>query len=209
MWALFGVIDPVARNREPFGRRGEDQAADKDAIRRIAAGDPDALGELYDRHARPVYSLAIRIVDDATEAEDVVQEVFAQAWRQAGRFDAARGAVGAWLLNITRSRAIDRLRARRAKPQATPTLTEKPVDQLIDPSETQERLIVTAETAARVRAALGRLPLLQRLAIELAFYEGLTHQEIAERLEEPLGTVKTRIRLGLMKLREALAETGA
>ncbi len=199
MWfavVLWAVIDRA-------GIQGRDaRALDADAVARAAGGDGDALGELYDRHARPVYSLALRILQDTTEAEDIVQEVFAQAWRQAARFDAARGAVGAWLLNLARSRAIDRLRARRARPDtaAEPVMPEA----LQAAGAPADAAIIADEQIGRVRLALGSLPFVQRVAIELAYYEGLTHAEIAERLEQPLGTIKTRIRAGLLKLRDAL-----
>jgi RNA polymerase sigma-70 factor (ECF subfamily) len=163
------------------------------------------VAELYDRHARPIYSLALRILGDATEAEDIVQEVFSQAWKQAARYNAARGAVGAWLLTLTRSRAIDRLRAKRARPGDVSD--ERVADQLVDAGPPADLLVLSSEQVARVRAALDELPLLQRAAIELAYYEGLTHAEIADRLEQPLGTVKTRIRLAMLKLRDVLAGT--
>ena len=163
------------------------------------------MAELYDRHARPIYSLAMRILGDTTEAEDVVQEVFSQAWRQASRYSASRGAVGAWLLTITRSRAIDRLRARRARPGGVND--DRVAEQLPDVGPPADSQVLSSEQVARVRAALDELPLLQRAAIELAFFEGLTHAEIADRLEQPLGTVKTRIRLAMLKLRDVLAGT--
>jgi len=163
------------------------------------------VAELYDRHARPIYSLALRILGDATEAEDIVQEVFSQAWKQAARYNASRGAVGAWLLTLARSRAIDRLRAKRARPGEI--TDERVADQLVDAGPPADLLVLSSEQVARVRAALDELPLLQRAAIELAYYEGLTHAEIADRLEQPLGTVKTRIRLAMLKLRDVLAGT--
>ena len=161
------------------------------------------MAELYDRHARPIYSLALRILGDATEAEDIVQEVFSQAWKQAARYDASRGAVGAWLLTLARSRAIDHLRAKRARPGEVSD--ERVAGQLVDAGPPADSLVLSSEQVARVRAALDELPLLQRAAIELAYYEGLTHAEIADRLEQPLGTVKTRIRLAMLKLRDVLA----
>ena len=163
------------------------------------------MAELYDRHARPIYSLALRILGDATEAEDIVQEVFSQAWKQAARYNASRGAVGAWLLTLARSRAIDRLRAKRARPGDVSD--ERVAGQLVDAGPPADSLVLSSEQVARVRAALDELPLLQRAAIELAYYEGLTHAEIADRLEQPLGTVKTRIRLAMLKLRDVLAGT--
>jgi len=201
MWILWAVVD---RSGLP-GRWVEDRLADQAALARMARGDHDGLAELYDRHARPIYSLALRILQDPSDAEDVVQEVFSQAWQQAGRYDPSRGAVAAWLLTVARSRAIDRLRARRARPENL--MDERAVLNIVDLGQAQDEQVLSAEQIARVRAALGDLPVLQRVAIELAYYEGLTHAEIAARLEQPLGTVKTRIRLALLKLRDGLAGT--
>jgi RNA polymerase sigma-70 factor (ECF subfamily) len=179
---------------------------DEEDLRRLAAGDGDAAARLYDRHARAVYSLALRIVNDEGDAEDVVQEVFAQAWRQAGRYDASRGVVGAWLLMMTRSRAIDKLRSARARPDSRAVDDPRVIDEMPAVLRDAPSRIIDAENARLAQRALAELPLLQRLVIELAYYEGLTQREIADRLEQPLGTVKSRLRLGLLKLRDALAE---
>jgi RNA polymerase sigma-70 factor (ECF subfamily) len=188
-----------------LGPAAEAQADDVSCLQRIASGDQAAAARLYDRHARPLYSLVLRILGNETEAEDVLQEVFEQAFRQASRYDTRRGVVAAWLLMIARSRAIDRLRARRTRVEArtgdVPTLDEMP-----DAQPDAASALIDEEQSRLVRQALGALPLLQRMAIELAYYEGLSHAEIAERLEQPLGTVKTRIRLGLLKLRDVLTE---
>lgn len=202
LWALAGVDD---NKRSPH--RAAEAAADLEAIARVARGDGEALAALYDRHSRAVYSLALRILGDTHEAEEIVQDVFAQAWRQAARYDTSRGVVVAWLLVMARSRAIDRLRSRRGLP-ALAGDSEQTLGILSDPAAGPERAALTAEQRSRVREALDTLPLVQRLAIELAFFEGLTHVEIAERLEMPLGTIKTRIRLGLMKLKDVFLEAG-
>jgi RNA polymerase sigma-70 factor, ECF subfamily len=205
MWAL-GAVFTGTGTRESSRESAEDARADQEAVCRMAGHDPDALAELYDRHARPVYSLALRIVGDQAEAEDVVQEVFSQAWAQAFRYEATRGAVAAWLLMIARSRAIDRLRAHRARPDSEPA-NESQLRDLVDPAEPHDLHVLTREQTGRLRDAMARLPVLQRLVVEMAYFEGLTQSEIAARLDEPLGTVKTRVRLALLKLREAM--TGA
>src|SRR6476646_4866254 len=196
MWFLWAVIEHSGSLRGWT----EDRSADQAAVARMARGEGDAVAELYDRHARPVYSLALRILGDVTEAEDVVQEVFSQAWRQASRYNTSRGAVAAWLLTMARSRAIDRLRARRARP--TSASDEHAADTIVDTALPIDSQVISFEQITRVRAALDELPMLQKLAIELAYFEGFTHAEIAERLEQTLGTGKTRIRLALVKLRE-------
>jgi RNA polymerase sigma-70 factor (ECF subfamily) len=205
MWLLGAFIDP-RRGSAAGGRLIEEPAADRDAILRARGGEPQALAELYDRLGGLVFSLVIRIVEDWTEAEDTTQEVFTQVWRQAGRYDPSRGSVAAWVLTIARSRAIDAVRARRARPDATTLADDRTVADVPNPDAGQETETLAAEQVGALRRALAGLPLVQRLAIELAYYEGLTQAEIAMRLEQPLGTIKTRIRKGLMRLREALAE---
>jgi RNA polymerase sigma-70 factor (ECF subfamily) len=184
---------------------GADSAtSDRYIVERMSRGDGDALASLYDRHARMVYALALRMLGDPSDAEDVAQEVFVQAWRSASSYDAGRGAVAAWLVVMARSRALDRLRRRRG---TTDSSGPETLDRLPAAALPQDVRVDLADTATRIRAALRGLPFLQRTAIELAFFDGLSHAEVAERLEQPLGTVKTRIRLGLSKLREALAGT--
>lgn len=192
MWILWAVA----------GLAGS-TAADQNALERVARGEHDALAELYDRHGRVVYSLALRIVRDQGDAEDVVQEVFSQAWKLASRYDSRRGHVIAWLLTMARSRAIDRVRGRSARPAAV--VDERVMLDLPDAAQPVDEQLAWAARASQIRSAFETLPLLQRMAIELAFYEGLTHSEIAERLEVPLGTVKTRIRQGLLRMKERLA----
>lgn len=190
MWLMWAAVDTTA-------------SADRSSLERMAAGEHEALAELYDRHGRIVFSLALRIVRDQRDAEEVAQDVFAQAWRESGRYSAGRGSVIAWLMTLTRSRAVDRLRGRKARPD-TATDSE-PIVAIADGTAPADEQLSAAAQAAQVRTALNALPLVQRLAIELAFYEGLTHAEIADRLEQPLGTVKTRIRQGLLKLRDQLS----
>jgi RNA polymerase sigma-70 factor (ECF subfamily) len=176
---------------------------DTSVVTRMAGGDSSALAELYDRHGRAVYSLSTRILRDPSEAEDVVQEVFTQAWREAGRYRAERASVAGWLLMLARTRAIDRLRARRVRGIG---LASADGPEQVDPAADQESAYIDAAWAARIRDACLALPNGQRTAVELAFFEGLTHVEIADRLREPLGTIKTRIRTALLRLRDALGE---
>lgn len=183
-----------------------DHADDVARLADVAAGEPAALAALYDRHVRAIYSIALRVLRDEADAEDTVQEVFAQVWRQASRYDRARGTVSAWMLTMARSRAIDRLRARRARPDThTAVETIERLAPALDPADA----IAAERDAERVRFALEELPALQRIALELAYFEGLTQSEIAARLEAPLGTIKTRIRLGLLKLRDVLTGSPA
>ena len=176
---------------------------DRLIVRRMAGGDHVALGELYDRHARLLYSLALRILRERGDAEDVLQEAFSQVWRQAGRFEAGRGTVVGWLVTVTRSRALDRLRQRRAQPEGLADF-DRLAESLPDPARALDLHLATSEQAARVRQALAALPDDQRIPLELAYYEGLSQSEIATQLRTPLGTVKTRMRLALRRLRDAL-----
>jgi RNA polymerase sigma-70 factor (ECF subfamily) len=168
----------------------------------IARRHQDALDQLYERYQTVVYHLALKILGSRENAEEVVYEVFWQVWREAERYDARRGSVGAWLATVARSRAIDALRARRGNPLTEEDITERSV--ATDPSDNPEEQATLAQRAALVRAALEGLSTDQRAVLELSFFGGLSHMEIAERLNEPLGTVKTRIRMALLKLRERL-----
>jgi RNA polymerase sigma-70 factor (ECF subfamily) len=175
-------------------------------VRRIADGDQLALARLYDSTSRQAYGLALRILADASAAEEVALEVFTQVWNKASSYDPRRGTPSAWILTMTRSRAIDRLRStrgerRRVEPLATAATAEAG-------GASPEESAAEAERRARIRAALADLPPEQRQVIELAYFGGLTHTEIAEHLDQPLGTVKTRTRLGLIRLRQSLGAEG-
>jgi RNA polymerase sigma-70 factor, ECF subfamily len=181
--------------------------ADHDLMGRAAQGDQQAIGTLYDRYGGVLYAVAYRVVGQRADAEDVVIEAFAQAWRDATRFEATRGSVAGWLTMIARSRALDVVRARSRRDRITATAAaDQPQrspamgDWRVDPSDSYDH----AERRRQVHAALQTLSLPQRQAIELAFFEGLSQSEIAERLKEPLGTIKTRVRLGMQKLRDLL-----
>ena len=171
----------------------------------MASGDGTALADLYDRHGRSVYGLAARILGDPAEAEDLTQDVFTLAWKNAARYDPARGAVAAWLLVTTRTRAIDRIRARRSRPQGGSDDDGRKMANIPDGSPSVDVIVATSQDAARVRVALADLPVDQRDALEQAYFQGLSHSEIAGRTGIPLGTIKTRIRSGLQRLREAMA----
>lgn len=189
---------------QPDGAPRASSADDLESLRRMASGEQSGIALLYDRHSRAVYSLACKVLSDAGEAEDVVQDVFTQAWRQASRFDPARASVRGWLLMMTRARAIDRIRARSVRPAPAGTADEAGYA-LSDGRPSPEAAAVTGQEETRVREALTALEPAQRTALELAYYNGLTHTEIAQRLGQPLGTVKARVRAALARLRSALA----
>lgn len=170
-------------------------------IRNSARGDQSALGELYDATSRLVFGLVLRIVGDRASAEEVLLDVYTQAWRQAANYDAERGAPLAWLMTIARSRAIDRIRSSRHDQLKDPL---DAVAEITDREPSPEQATVDSERRRLVRAALETLPAEQREVVELAYYSGLSHSEIASRLGQPLGTVKTRTRLAMIKLREML-----
>jgi len=179
---------------------------DRELVARAAEGDSQAIAALYDRYGAMLYAVADRVVGQPADAEDAVVETFAQVWRDAGRFDPSRASVAGWLTMIARTRALDIVRARARRKRVTDTASER--EQGLpalgvwrtDPSDSYDHV----ERREQVQAALAALSPPQRQAIELAFFEGLSQSEIAERLAEPLGTIKTRVRLGMQKLRESL-----
>jgi RNA polymerase sigma-70 factor (ECF subfamily) len=169
-------------------------------IERVAAHDEAAVGELYDRHSRLLYGLILRIVRDAGDAEDVLQETFVALWTRVHTYDAALGSPIAWLVRIARNRAIDRLRASDVRARAVETAPLDPPAAM-----SPEEAATSSEEGRIVVNALAALPTEQRVLIEDAYFLGLTHAELAERHRLPLGTVKTRIRNGMQSLRDALA----
>lgn len=176
-------------------------------IEQVSRGDERALAEAYDRFGTLVYSIAYHFLGDAAEAEEVAADVFMQVWTSAATFDPARASVGGWLSMITRSRSLDRVRAGKRRNRVVQEIAQSagPGAEVVLPDQTAE----TADLRRHVARSLAELPTEQRKAVELAFFRGLSHSEIAELLDEPLGTIKTRIRMGMTKLRGALAAYSA
>jgi len=172
-------------------------------LRRIARQDRDALSEFYDQTARPLFSLACRILGNAADAEEVIQDVFVQIWTKAAKFDGEKGQPFHWVLALTRNRCIDGLRFRQRRSRIMADAHGEPaLDQAVELAPVDSPLM--EDDIAAIRSVVNDLPQDQRQAIEMAFFGGLTHQEIAESLNEPLGTIKARIRRGMLKMREAL-----
>lgn len=179
-----------------------DPERDRACIERMCAGDTRALEELYDRYSGLLYSLITRVTGSAADAEDVLQEVWVQVWKKAPSYDPARGNVGAWLVTAARSRAIDRLRSRASRARAETASGAEPLPAVPDASMDAGR----SQLQASVGAALAALDTQHRQVLELAFFEGLSHSEIADRLSAPLGTVKSWTRQALQRLRERVPE---
>jgi RNA polymerase sigma-70 factor, ECF subfamily len=174
---------------------------DAELVRRLQKRDPQALGELYDKYGRLAFSLIYRIVRDVGTAEDLVQETFLRVWNRSQGFDADRGALGGWLLAVARNRAIDYLRSADGKMRNAVELEETEHPSLYMDLEKE---VLNSDRTRHLRQAMEKLNANQRNAIELAYFEGLSQTEIAERLGQPLGTVKTWVRMALKNLREAL-----
>ena len=198
--ALWPSRVPV-NDQNPVGNRN-----DAEVIRRIRTGDRAAFLEFYDRYAPLLLSVAARILSDRREAEDVLQDVFTQIWHKSSGYDAALGTLSSWAVTLTRNKAIDRIRSSTRRRRLMEEIA-------ISAEQTGEASVASAnellhgrERAQRIRAALAGLPVEQRQVIELAFFAGLSQSEIAARLEQPLGTVKARIRRGMLKLREQLGD---
>lgn len=197
-------MNPSERAQSYSGVNGSN-AEDVALMRRIVEADETALGALYDRWVRSLYSLVLHLLKDPDEAEDVVEETFWQAWRKADSYEPSKGAVSTWLLTIGRRKALDRLRAKKRSREEFMSSDRAVFADLPssdpDPATDVER----SELRERVRAALNELPDEQREALELGYFSGMSQSEIAEATGEPLGTVKTRMRLAMQKLREPLS----
>jgi RNA polymerase sigma-70 factor (ECF subfamily) len=186
-------------------REKAERLADEELMPLVGRKDPQAFEVLYDRHGGAAYSLAYRIVGEPAAAEEVTQEAFISVWRSGERFDPTRGSVRSWLLSIVRNRAIDFLRSRAGKAPKLDFDDAAALEQRPATERTEEEAL-RRETASELRGAIGKLPDPQSKVIELAYFGGFSHSEIAEILGLPMGTVKGRMRLGLEKIRGELAE---
>jgi RNA polymerase sigma-70 factor, ECF subfamily len=176
-------------------------------VQRMAQGDKQALAELYDRFSGPLYGTALRVLRDPTEAQDVVHDTFVALWEKAASFESSRGSAFAWAVTLVRNRAIDRLRMRRRRAELLSASAPDDLGYDENPvTASGSESAALGDDARVVRAAVAALPVDQKRALELAFFSGLTQEEIARKLSEPLGTVKARIRRGLLKLRDSLAQ---
>ena len=193
-----GVKDANLPNQSPF-----DSSDELMLVERLCAQDQSALDTLYERYSKVVYAVALRIIGQPADAEDVVVDSFWQVWQQAANYDVSRGQLRSWIVTIARSRALDRLRVLRRSPLAEAEEVNVAGREL-SADDDPEQSAWLSQQSALVRAAMAELPREQRQALELAYYYGLSQSEVAEHLGEPLGTIKTRIRLGMMKLREQL-----
>lgn len=204
VWSNHSRMSPP-RSAQPAAP-DDREAIDAALLKRMAAGDKAALAELYDRFSGPLYGIALRIVHEPAEAQDLVHDVFIALWDKAATFDHQRGTAFAWAVTSLRNRAIDRVRMRRRRAELLAQST--PGDLGFDDASAPASAIEAAasgEEARAVRAAVAMLPAEQQRALELAYFGGLTQEEIAKKLREPLGTIKARIRRGLLKLRDSLA----
>jgi RNA polymerase sigma-70 factor (ECF subfamily) len=178
--------------------------ADEELMQMVRRGDADAFAVIYERHASSAFSLAYRMMGSRALAEDVTQEAFLSAWRSAARYDSTRGSVRTWLLGIVHNRAIDAMR--RGRVRDFPRVDDETAAERLESGERTDAEVARREEAATIRAAIDKLPREQSQVIELAYFGGFTHTEIAEMIDAPVGTVKGRMRLGLKKLRDQLGQ---
>ena len=198
------MTEPESPAPEPPEER---QRVDAELMRRIAQGDKKAFGDLYDRFSGPLYGTALRIVRDPTEAQDIVHDAFVTLWEKASTFETDRGSAFSWVITLVRNRAIDRIRMRRRRAELLAESAPSDLGYADDSgAPSVDDAAALGDDAKAVRAAVATLPPEQQRALELAFFGGLTQEEIARKLSAPLGTVKARIRRGLLKLRDALAQ---
>jgi RNA polymerase sigma-70 factor, ECF subfamily len=198
------VLDTFPPGGHAAGRFTVSTSADTELFARIAAGDRDAFGLFYDRYAPVLFGFCLRILKDARDAEDVLQEAFVQVWRDARRFDATRASVKTWLFTIARSRALDRWRSRHAVERRFSAVADESLDRAGAAEGEQE----AAALRDYVGRCLSKLSENEQAVLRLAYFDGYTQEEIAERLKEPLGTVKSRTRSGLAKLKAIAAAEG-
>lgn len=200
-----GLTDPPSRSVRlsitvHVPERPSTEATDEELLEQVAAGQEDAVATLYDRHSRLLFGLVLRIVRNRAEAEEILQEVFYSVWSKAHSYNPALGVPAAWLVRLARNRAIDRLRSNHVRERTHDAAVTPPAP------DSPEQSAVRGQQQAGIQGALGRLPEEQRLLIEHAYYGGWTQSELAARFGLPLGTVKTRMRSGLIALREHLAK---
>jgi RNA polymerase sigma-70 factor, ECF subfamily len=188
-------------DKKPFGT-----GSDAEIIHRIRAGDRSAFLEFYDRCAPLLLSVAARILNDRREAEDVLQDVFTQVWHKSAGYDAGLGSLSAWAVALTRNKAIDRIRASTRRRRLIEEIAISAEGGAEAPAPTANEWLHGRERATRIRAALAELSPDQREVIELAYFAGLSQSEIATRLDQPLGTIKARIRRGMLRLRDQLED---
>ncbi len=181
-------------------QKNSNRELDQELIEQVKKRNRSAFKEIYSRFSQVTYNLSLRILRDKEDAEEVVQEIFLQVWNKAYTYDPDRGAVSTWVLNIARSRAIDKLRTMGYRDKNI-EIDEEKVNSNVDLSRTIEE---REKSKNIIKQALDSLPDNQRIAIELVYFEGLTHMEVAEKLDEPVGTIKTRIRLGVLKLKDKI-----
>jgi RNA polymerase sigma-70 factor (ECF subfamily) len=184
------------------------EPSDETLVSQVAGGDADALRILYRRLSPVAYALALRVTGDEADGEEVLVDAFHQVWKQAAQYDPSRGTVIGWLLNITRSRAIDRIRARRRVAKGKQRVAEAGSSFPAQVPANPEQEAIRHDEKERLMRVIAELPADQRWAIELAYFSGLSQSQIAERLGQPLGTVKTRIRLAMEKMRRAVIGQG-